>query len=155
MRLHTLTLLTAGLAVGCEPGAHKPVSLPETGPTRSGTVTVGADQLRFAQIFVRGADGSTAQGAIGEDGRYTVGNVPVGEVMVAVNTELARGDSVAAGMAGAYQGPEGGAKKGRAKLAGFVNLKEQYFDPEKSGLKTATKAGENEFNITLPASARR
>lgn len=143
-------------AAGCGSQVHRPVAIPETGATLTGTVTVSGEQLRFAHIFVRGADGTMSQGAIGSDGTYTVNNVPLGEVTVAVNTEAARGDSIAAGMAGSYAGPEaGGGKTGKAKLAGFVNLKESYFDPEKSGLKTSIKAGSNEFKIELPATAKR
>ena len=55
--------------------------------TLEGTVTYGSEPVHTALIIVAGANGS-AQGTIGDDGRYVVNNAPVGEVKIAVNTAV-------------------------------------------------------------------
>lgn len=150
-------LLAAALAVcvtACG-GDNIPKAIPESGATLEGTVKAGGEQLQFAMITVKSGNG-TSTGKIGDDGRYKVTNVPVGEVQVAVNTSAAMGDYTSAAMgAGAMTGgPDGktGRKKTEVKM---IHLKEQYFDPATSGLKTTVNAGANTFDIELPAGARK
>src|SRR5213080_559664 len=87
-RLFVLLAFPVLLTASCEGGR---VKLPETGATLEGTVSYRGEKLEFALIIVQTANGS-ATGKIGEDGRYKVENVPLGEVMIGVNTSAARGD---------------------------------------------------------------
>src|SRR5262245_17982966 len=64
--------------------------LPESGATLEGTVTYNGQQLEFAMIQVV-TKSNSAQGMIGDDGKYKVSNVPLGDVKIAVNTSAARG----------------------------------------------------------------
>lgn len=149
-------VLTAGVAVliaSCG-GDNIPRAKPDSGATLEGTIKVGNDQVHFAMVTVRNASGS-ASGKLDEDGKFKISDVPLGEVQVGVNTSAAMGEYNAAVMqAGAMSGsPE---KAGRKKVnVQMINIKEQYFDPEKSGLKTTVNKGPNTFNIELPASAKK
>jgi hypothetical protein len=152
-------LLVAALSlsvVACG-GDNVPKALPDSGATLEGTVKVGGEQLQFALVMVKSSSG-IASGKIGEDGRYKVSNVPVGEVQVGVNTSAAQGEYQTAVMqAGAMTGsPADGGKTGRKKVdVKMVHVKEQYYEPTSSGLKTTVKAGANTYDIELPANARK
>jgi hypothetical protein len=156
VRLTALAVIAlAGFVAGCGGGDHIAKSLQESGATLEGTIKVGNEQIQFAHVTAKGS-GGVATGAVGEDGKYHLTNVPIGEVQLAVNTDAAGGDFQSAVMqAGAMKGgPE--AKVGRNKVdLKMINLKQQYFDPDKSGLKTTVNKGANTFNIELPASAKR
>jgi hypothetical protein len=146
------TLIVSITACG---GENVPQARPDTGATLEGTVKVGNEQIHYAMITVRNASGSSS-GKVDEDGNFKLTNVPLGEVQVAVNTSAGMGDFQAAQMrAGAMAGgPEG--KTGRKKVnVQMINLKEQYFDPATSGLKTTVNAGANTYNIELPAAAKK
>jgi hypothetical protein len=155
VRLGTLVVAAVAAAVAaCGKGDHVERANPDSGATLEGTVKVGNEEVQFAQITAKGA-GGVATGSIGEDGKYTLKNVPVGEVLIGVNTAAAQGDYQSAVMAaGAMSGgPQG--KSGRKKVdVKMVHLKDQYFDPDKSGLKTTVNKGPNTYNIELPASAK-
>src|SRR5438105_14102853 len=99
-RLGFVVVLFSGLlTVSCDGGRER---LPETGATLEGTVAYGGEKLEFALIIVQTANGS-ATGKIGEDGRYRVENVPLGEVMIGVNTSAARGDFQSKSIAAAHR----------------------------------------------------
>jgi hypothetical protein len=126
------------LAASCGEGSR---TLPETGATLEGTVSYGGEQLEFALIVVQTAEGS-ATGKIGEDKRYRVENVPLGEVMIGVNTSAARGD---------FQSKVMAASQGKPKsMPKFTDVPAKYFDPEKSGIKTTVQKGVNPYDITIP-----
>jgi hypothetical protein len=129
---------SAQLCVSC---AAREARLPETGATLEGTVTYGGEKLQFAMILVQTADAS-ATGRIGDDGRYRVENVPVGEVMIGVNTSAARGDYQSKIMAAGQVKP--------ATPPKFIDVPEKYFDPEKSGVKTTVTKGANTYDIVIP-----
>jgi len=123
--------------------------LPETGATLEGTVKYGNDQLQFAMIQVLSPSGSTT-GMIGEDGRYRIENVPIGDVKIGVNTSAATGEYQSKMMAaGVYKGPEA---HGKGKVQGprFIAVPEKYFNPETSGISTTVKKGTNTFDIVIP-----
>jgi hypothetical protein len=149
-------LLVAALAVAvasCGSSDHVAKAIPDSGATLEGTVKAGTEQLHYALIMVKSPNGS-ASGKIDEDGRYKISNVPLGEVQVGVNTSAAQGDYQTDVMqAGAMTGgPEG--KSGRKKVnVKMTHLKDKFFDPTTSGLKTTVKAGANTFDIELPAAA--
>ena len=152
-------LLVAALAfatAACGGGDSAAKALPDTGATLEGTVKVGPDDIHFAQVIVHNSSG-TASGKVGDDGKYEITNVPLGEVTVGVNTAAGMSEYQTAVMqAGAMTGGGDAGKAGKKKVnVQMVNVKEQYFDPDKSGLKTTVKVGPNTFNIELPASAKK
>jgi hypothetical protein len=143
---------TAGIAVAVAScgGPHIPVALPETGATLEGTVKYGSEEIQFAMIMVQSPAG-TAFGSIGDDGRYRLVNVPLGEVQVAVNTAAARGDFQSAVMAAGAMtgGPEG--KSGRKRVnVKFIDVPPKYYDPATSGLGTTVSKGVITYDIVIP-----
>lgn len=155
MRRTLGVFVIAGLAaVGLACGSNTPVRLPDTGATLEGTITYGPEEVRFANITV--TDGTTtAYGTVGEDGRYKVENVPIGEVTIGVNTDEGKGQHTELMMSGggAYQGPEkaaGGRGKGAGGVPKFVPVPAKYHFPPDSGIKTTTKAGSNTFDVVIP-----
>jgi hypothetical protein len=123
--------------------------LPESGATLEGTVMYGGEPIQFALIQIQTANGQAA-GKVGEDGRYRVENVPLGEVMIGVNTAAAQGDYQSKMMSGgAYKGPEA---KGKGRVTGlkFIQIPSKYFDPGTSGFKTTISAGSNTYDIVIP-----
>ena len=127
----------------------KEEKLPVTGATLEGTIKFGGEPVQFAMVLVQTASGSVT-GKIGENGRYKVENVPLGEVNIAVNTAAAHGDYQSKSMAGgAYKGPEA---TGKGKVVGlkFVQVPEKYFNPDTSGIKTTISKGNNTYDIEIP-----
>ena len=142
-----LNIVAAGLALAvCSCGSNRPVALPETGATLEGTITYGGEPVQFAEVSVKSATGS-ASGRV-RDGRYKIENVPLGEVMVGVNTDAATGDFRSASMAaGAYTGPQA---KGKKKVdVKFVSVPAKYIKPDDSGLTTTVKKGVNSYDIVI------
>ena len=138
-------LLAAGL---CICGCRVPeVRLPETGATLEGTITLGGNSVPMAMVIVMGASGS-ATGFVGDDGRYKVENVPLGEVKIGVNTDAVRGQLISQSMARSYKGPDGksGAKPPPPK---FVAVPAKYFEPASSGISTTVKSGTNTYDVVL------
>ncbi len=148
-----LLLLCLGitfLGLGCS--RLKEDRLSETGATLEGTIRYKGDPVSFAQVIVV-TNTTSASGSVGEDGKYRVVNVPLGEVKIAVNTELARGDYQSAVMAaGAYKGPEakeqGKVEQSKVNLK-FVSVPKEYWDPNTTPLKTTIQAGANTFDINI------
>jgi hypothetical protein len=141
--------LSAFLICSCG-STVKENKLPESGATLEGTITVNGEQVYYAQVTVTDGKGASASGKVGEGGKYKVENVPLGEVMVGVNSDAAMGDFQSAQMSGGmYAGPDA-KKKGAAKVAHkFVKVEAKYFDPLKSGLKTSIQQGNNTYNIVI------
>jgi hypothetical protein len=138
-----LALLVAA-TTSCEKGAR----LAETGATLEGTVTFKKQPVPYALIVITGGESAagSAQGSIGEDGRYHVTNVPIGQVKIAVITEAVKMQVMMAG--GQYGGPNA---KGKAKgpPPKFVDVDPKYANPDTSGITTAVNKGPNEFNIVI------
>jgi hypothetical protein len=105
-------------------GRYEP--LPQTGATLAGTVSFGRQNVRAAAIIVAGPGGATT-GHIGDDGRYKVENVPLGDVSIGVNTAAARGEAM------------GKAMSQRGKGFKMVEVPAKFQDPMKSGIKTNVK----------------
>jgi hypothetical protein len=83
-------------------------------------------------------------------GNYIVPFVPVGEVRIAVNTDAGQGDLMTARMQGGeYQGPDGKKKK-RVSLD-YVQVPKKFQSPESTTITTTLTAGQNAFNIEVPA----
>jgi hypothetical protein len=105
----------------------------------TGTVTFRKESVRIGTVIVAGSSG--ASGEIGEDGRYTVNNVPLGEVTLAINMGPARGKLM--GMAASR------AKGDKTPLPKIPDIPGKYTDPAHSPLKTTIDKGDNTFNIVI------
>jgi hypothetical protein len=139
--LARLALLGFGLLLaGC---AFKggDVRYPETGATLEGTVTYGKDKVGVALVIAQNDTGS-ATAFVGENGRYKLENVPLGEVNLAVNTEAGKGQAMGKAMA---------QSQGKAKEAPrIIDVPNRFADPAKSGIKTTINKGANSFDIVIP-----
>jgi hypothetical protein len=123
--------------------------LPETGATLEGTVTYGTEKVPLALVIVTGANAS-ATGEIDEaTGRYTVSNVPLGEVKISVNVEAAKGKMQSKLMSGYYQGPEA-KKAGVVAPPRVVEVPTKYTDPKTTTITTTIQSGTNTFDIKIP-----
>jgi hypothetical protein len=91
--------------------------------------------MLVAMVVAEG--GSSVQGFIGEDGRYKILNVPVGEVKLGVNVEAGKGQLMSKIMA-------------KQAVPKVVNVPAKFADPATSGLKTTVNAGPNTYDIVIP-----
>jgi hypothetical protein len=152
---YKLRLLTAFLFVSvctvltsCGYGV-KEVRHPETGATLEGTVTYGNESVPVALIIVAGQGGSATGNVDESTGRFSIPNVPLGAVTIAVNVEAAKGEMQGRLMSGYYQGPEA-KKKGISAPPRVVNVPAKYADPKTSGITTTINDGANTFDIKIP-----
>ena len=133
------------LLTACKPREER---LPESGATLEGVVTHNGEPVQFAMIVVR-TETTSAFGRIGEDGRYKVENVPLGEVMVGVNTDAGQGEYTSKMMGSANKGP-GVKYKGKVFGIKFTSVPKKYQDPGTSGFKTTVDVGTNTYDIEVP-----
>ena len=138
----------AALLLASCSGSHRAERLPETGATLEGTVTYGGEKVPFAMVLVTSSN-AQATGKVGEDGKYKIDNVPLGEVKVGVNTTAAKGDYMSLSMSRSYKGPEAKGKAS-APMPRFIDVPEKYADPDKSGFHTTINAGSNTYDIVVP-----
>jgi hypothetical protein len=129
-----------GVLTSCGDTAGRVQPIPETGATLTGTVAFRKESVRIGTVIVAGSSGAT--GDIGEDGRYTVHNVPLGEVTVAINMGPARGKLL--GMAATAK-----ANGDKTPLPKIPDIPGKYTDPAQSPLKTTINKGDNTFNIVI------
>jgi hypothetical protein len=120
----------------------------ESGATLEGVITFNGEPVQFAMIIVR-SDAGSVSGKVGEDGRYKVENVPLGEVMVGVNTDAGQGEYQSKMMNAANKGP-GVKYKGKVFGLKFVSVPKKYHDPGTSGFKTTVAKGTNTYDIDVP-----
>ena len=134
-----LRVATAGpcclLIASCMSQKYEPI--PETGASLSGTVTYKKQKLTGGIVTVAG-DTPGSNGEIGPDGRYSVTNVPVGEVIIGVNTAMAKSRSAAVKAASKDTPPPA-----------IIDIPAKYYSPGGSGIKTTTKPGPNTFDIVI------
>jgi hypothetical protein len=123
------------LLSGCDSGKYTP--LPETGATLEGKVTYGNQDILVGLVIVTGGEGPSAQDFIGEDGRYKLKNVPLGQVTIAVNVKAGDGNLMSKRMSG-------------QKVPKTILIPEKYTDPKTSEIKTKVEKGENKFDIIIP-----
>lgn len=145
-RLCSATLL-AGSILTLSACGEKGSALPKTGATLEGSVHYGDEIIQFALIIVQNSSGS-AQGSIGDDGKFKLSNVPLGEVNVAVNTPAGQGDFMSKNMSGAYKGPQ--EKLGKKVSLKYTQVPKQYHEPGTTPLKTTIVAGPNTYEIKIP-----
>jgi hypothetical protein len=135
-RASVLAALCLGLTA-CSSVKYEPI--PETGATLTGTVKYKNEPLRVGMVIVAGKTGATAE--IGDDGRYTVPNAPIGDVTIAINLAAARGKMMGASM--------GKSPAEKAALPKIPNIPGKYSDPGSSPLKTTVNKGQNTFDIVI------
>ena len=131
-----------GMKTGCgPPGGY--ITYPDSGATLEGTISYGGQLVAGAMVIARaeGSDGAPVIGWMGDDGHYHLGNMPIGEVQIGVNTGAAKGQMMAKAMS---------ESQGKAKKAPKVtDIPSKFGDPAKSGIKTTVKKGPNTFNIAI------
>jgi hypothetical protein len=123
-------------------GPQRGVPLPDSGATLEGTVSYGGQPIKVALIIAQGAD-RAATNFVGDDGRYHLNNVALGEVNIAVNVAAGRGNLISRSMARAKG-------KDSAPLPAVIDIPQKYFDPTTSGIKTTINPGPNTFDIVIP-----
>jgi hypothetical protein len=122
-------------AVACMSPRYEPI--PDTGASLTGTVTYKKQKLTGGLITVAGdTPGSSSE--IKPDGTYTVNSVPVGNVIIGVNTAMAK--AKAAGMRSAPKD---------VQPPPVVDIPAKYASPGSSGIKTEIKPGPNTFDIVI------
>jgi hypothetical protein len=147
MRQHLQSLALLSLAgfglllAGCN---QRYVSVPLTGATLEGTVTYGKEKILVALVTVQGQGGASASGFVGDDGRYKILNVPLGEVSIGVNTDAGKGQMMSKVMA-----RTAGKEKG-APLPKVIDVPAKFGDPNTSGINTTINKGANTFDIVIP-----
>jgi len=126
-----------------------------TGPTGSvsGKVSYLGNPVKGGNVIFSAQNGKkSVMAPIGEDGSYTVSDVPVGDVKIAVQTKAlgvlaatAKISSIPANSpmrSGSKISPEDAARR-------FVQIPDNYEDTESSGLTYVVQKGSQEHNITL------
>jgi hypothetical protein len=139
------TLAAAGLSlcpVACGNKYVTEIRLPETGATLEGTVSYGGTKVLVALVIAQGPNGA-ATGFIGDDGRFKLENVPLGEVNIAVNTDAGKGQLMSKIMAQSQGKARGGPPR-------VTEVPQKYADPGRSGIKTTINPGANTFDIVIP-----
>jgi hypothetical protein len=129
--------------------------------TVSGKVTYQGEPLTGGTILFTSSRGKgTRSSPIGEDGSYTIANMPSGDVKIAVETKSAQPPpSGAKGPPMSMQPPPGVALPpgtldspiyNPALRKGFaVKIPERYADPEQSGIPYVVTSGPQTYNIDL------
>jgi hypothetical protein len=133
----------AGLVAGCAPPAG----------SISGTVQYKGKPVPGGRIAFLAADGRLHPADIGEDGSYTVADVPVGPAKVSVDNQMLRMGQQAGVeklLAGA-NAPRGQAPTPEMpKLVGrYVPLPATAADPEQSGIVYQVQTGRQTFPVDL------
>lgn len=145
-RVFSATIL-AGLILTLSACGEKGATVPKTGASLEGSVHYGDELIEFALIIVSTKNASES-GNIGDDGKFHIANVPLGEVSVAVNTPAGKGDFMSKSMPGAYKGPK--EKLGKKVILKYTEVPKQYHDPNTTPLKTTIVAGPNTYDIKIP-----
>jgi hypothetical protein len=114
-----------------------------TNATLQGTVTYQGKPVPYALVIaVSTAGTSSATANADADGKYSMTNVPLGGVQIAVNTAAGKGM-----MMGKMMSKQKGGQAGPAPQ--MVDVPEKFFKPESSGITTNIVDGPNTFNVEL------
>ncbi|WP_460165422.1 carboxypeptidase-like regulatory domain-containing protein [Thermostilla marina] len=113
--------------------------------TLEGTITYKGQPVPYALVVVVPKAGGelSATGNADREGHYKVEYVPVGEVLIGVNTEAGKGIAMEEAMAAA-QGP------GAPPMPKMVEIPQKFFEPSTSGITTTIQEGANTFDIVIP-----
>jgi hypothetical protein len=167
-RIRPLTVIpfvVALAALGCGGGN------PAAPASISGSVTLNGKALPGGSVSFFTQAGSTGYTAsIGSDGTYSISDVPMGDLIVCVETESANpeqpgttGNSKDAqryqqmmgdrrkqgGGSGGSGGSAGGGAAGGEKAANYVKIDKKFSKPQTSPLTYTAKNGRNVYNIEL------
>jgi hypothetical protein len=110
-----------------------------SGGTVSGTITYNGTPLNAGTITFFGKDDKSASGSIDADGKYTVANVPVGPVKIAIRTPPPIPDTKAKDVPHV----EG------ASAVKPIQIPPMYADQKSSDLTFTVNPGSQEFPIAL------
>jgi len=104
-------------------------------------------QIGMVQVVPESAmmTADSAVGMIGEDGRFAVSNVPVGNIKITVKTSHLKGMAAAGKMAPPRPGVSGAPQM----TAQFVDVPKQYENAETSKLTATVVKGKNTVNLEL------
>lgn len=127
------------VASGCQPTTH----------TVSGCVTFCGKPVTGGSVVLFGDGDRVYTGLISPDGRYSIPNVPVGEMRVTVRTHTTApvGFRVGRPQPSAVNGPAGAA--GGPPPPAIPNIPERYSVPEESGLTLTVGGTTDTFDIPL------
>ncbi len=153
MRLFVQKCLKAGalgcLLAGVTACSNSNPRFQVTGVEIEGLVTLDGKplQIGMVQIVPESAmvSADSAVGMIGDDGRYSVSNVPVGIVKISVKTSHLKGMANAGKMAPSRPGVSGAPHV----TAQFVDVPKMYENPETSKLTATVTKGKNTVNLEL------
>ncbi len=134
-------LALAGIGCAFAGCGVKEIRIPETGADLSGTVTYNGEKVPVALVIVQGA-GASATGNIGDDGRFSIKNVPIGEVNIGVNTEAGKGELRGKMMARAQT-------KQKVEMPKVIDVPSKFFSPATSGIKTTINKGSNKYDVVI------
>ena len=140
-----LTAAAALAAVSCG-GGRGIEPIPETGTTLEGRVTSGDQPVPMAFVIVAQPSGGSSTATANDDGYYKVENAPVGDMLIAVNTDATKGMMTGRAMAGTD--PKAKGKKTVAPR--LVEVPKKYHSPDTSELTTTTQKGANQYDIKIP-----
>jgi hypothetical protein len=87
-------------------------------------------------MVITAGEGGGAQGFVGDDGRYKIENVPLGEVKIGVNVEAGKGQLMSKIMS-------------KQAVPKVVNVPAKYDNPDTSGITTTINKGANTFDIVI------
>ena len=121
--------------------------------TVSGKVYLKDKLLKGGNVTFLTADKKISQSAkIGEDGSYTIENIPAGPIKIAVETmSLKQAASVPRNNAPPGQkSPNSSAVDPKELMKRYVPIPEKYADPSESGLEYTVKSGKQDHDIKLP-----
>jgi hypothetical protein len=124
--------------------------------TVSGKITYKGESLGGGRVLFVSEGHGSCSASIGEDGNYTVNNVPVGPVAIAVETKSVRPVEMPPEYMPRQPPPESLPKQGTAPFRRggtasrkYVEIPEDYADPKKSGLKYQVSGGRQKHDIPL------
>jgi hypothetical protein len=142
-RVALLAVAAASLSpLACDSTPQRGVPPPPTDATLEGTITYGGQKVPMALVIAQGPN-TAATAVADETGHYTMSNVPLGEVNIAVNTAAGKGMMRGRVMARSMT-------KSKEPLPAVIDVPTKYANPATCGIKTTIKSGPNTFDIVIP-----
>jgi hypothetical protein len=151
-----LALALVWLGAGCEKNPNAPARV-------SGTVKYKDQLVKGGKVEFQAHDGGKYSAPITPQGTYTMTDLPVGEVVVTVETESVKPNQripvYGAGQGAGGRGTQGGGARGQmqpppanappAQTGEYVEIPKKYADPKTTTLKTSLNKGDNKYDIVL------
>lgn len=148
-RAHSLCglflLLTIGL-LGCSGNSHAPARV-------SGSVSYKGQPIKAGKMQFHTPDGVAYDAQISSDGTYTATDVPVGELVITVETESLKPKAGkgkdAEKRAGMVQKPPPGVASAPAPADYYIKIPEKYSNAKTSPLTLNVSRGRQVHNVDL------